>query len=129
MRCETLRCCQESLFSEELCEDWSEEVVGDVRHRKVDVEATDGGSSKLEIVCLVITFMEVNDLKVEEELSTQKNNDISGGRFVGGSRRRGGSGSLVYKDGNMWEELHGLSCTKLVIWALSSRSGTRAGQM
>ena len=91
-------------------------------YRKVDVEATDGGSSKQEVVCHVITFMEVNDLKVEEELSQKKAmilraEDLWMCRREKSSRRRGGSGSLIYNDGNRREELHGLSCTKLVIWA------------
>ena len=68
VRREILHCQKESCFPEELFEDQSEEVVEDglgpcesverasLRHfayRKIDVEATDGGRSKQERICLV----------------------------------------------------------------------------
>ena len=37
---------------------------------KVEVETTDGGSSRQGIIFHIIFFLEVNDLVVEEKLST-----------------------------------------------------------
>ena len=87
MRCEAFICQKESRLPEELCEGWCEGVVEDGfglcervgrtsrgyhAHRKAEVEEADdsSNSSGKETLGVASLLMEVNNLEVEEDLST-----------------------------------------------------------
>ena len=80
MRCEVLICRKESLLSEDLHEDWCEELADDGRGlcesaEIVDISLTErlkvrrqmAAAGKKESLSLSL-FMEVNNLEVEEDL-------------------------------------------------------------
>ena len=71
MRCEVLHCQEELRLSEELYEDWCEEVEENrLRIISWKKEAAVAGSSREARVGVVISWMEVKTMEVEECLST-----------------------------------------------------------
>ena len=116
-------------------EDWCEEAVEDgpgsceclgatsrwqLGHRKVEVEAADGSSSRQELVGVVISLHGdkyfggrrgiIHQGRVEEQMKMS-------------SRRRGGSRFLKYRRRNKSEDLQEQSCARLVLLASSGHSG------
>ena len=85
MRCEVLAFQEKSGLAGKLHEDWCEELVEDGlgpcwsmerssrcqrANRKADIEEAEGSSSRQEGVGIGLSLSEVNNLEIEEELST-----------------------------------------------------------